>query len=182
MFKSIVTSLVIIISLILSSCTTNLAAWQSYVNLTQGYQFLYPQGWLPVAVKNSSHGVDVVLRDSREPTENLSVIISEIPRDQSLADLGTPLEVGYRFFKEVNNRPNLNRKLEFIWAESLVKGDHNYYLLEYQVTLKNNQERHNLASVVIKDGKLFTFNVSTTQKRWEKVNPVLENVVKSFTV
>jgi photosystem II oxygen-evolving enhancer protein 2 len=180
MFPSILTTFLIFISCILFSCTTNLEGWQSYISLSQGYQFLYPPGWQQVQVKTP--GVDVVLRDFIEPTENLSVIISEISPEQSLTDLGTPTDVGYRFFKEINNRPNLNRKVEFIKAESLLKGDLNYYLLEYQVTLKNNQERHNLASVVVKDHKLFTFNVSTTQKRWEKASQLLKNIVKSFRV
>jgi photosystem II oxygen-evolving enhancer protein 2 len=181
MFKRILTTVLVTLTFILSSCTNNLLSLQSYSNSTQGYQFLYPQGWLPVEV-NSTSGVDVVLRDFIEPTENLSVIVSEIPKEKTLSDLGNPTEVGYRFFKDINNQPNSSRQVEFIRADSLVKGDNNYYLLEYQVTLENNQERHNLASVVVKNGKLFTFNVSTTQQRWEKVHQLLENIVKSFTV
>lgn len=182
MFKSIVTTLILIITCFLSSCTTGLAELPTYISPSQGYQFSYPQGWVKVEVKNSSPGVDVVFRDFIEPTENLSVIISEIPKNKSLTDLGSATEVGYRFFKDINNQPNLNRKLEFIRAESLLKGDNDYYLLEYQVTLENNKQRHNLASVVAKNGKLFTFNVSTTQTRWKKVEQLLENMVKSFTV
>jgi photosystem II oxygen-evolving enhancer protein 2 len=182
MFKAIFATLLLIISCLLSSCSLSLVALPTYVSANQGYQFSYPQGWVKVKVRNPSPGVDVVFRDFIEPTENLSVIISEIPKNKSLTDLGTPTEVGYRFFKDINNQPNLNRKLEFIKAESLLKSDNDYYILEYQVTLENNKQRHNLASVVIKNGKLFTFNVSTTQTRWEKVGQLLENIVKSFTV
>lgn len=182
MFKSIITTLVITISFVLFSCTSSLASLESYSNATQGYQFLYPQGWVQVEVKDASAGVDVVFRDFIERTENLSVIVSSIPKDQKLTDLGTPTEVGYRFFKDIANQPNSNRQVEFINAESLQKGEQNYYLLEYQVKLEDGQERHNLASVAVKNGKLFTFNLSTTQDRWLKINQLLETVVKSFTV
>lgn len=182
MFKSIVTTLIITISFILSSCTSSLAALESYTNATQGYQFLYPQGWVQVKVKDASPGVDVVFRDFIERSENLSVIVSSIPEDQSLTDLGTPTEVGYRFFKDIANKANPNRQVEFTNAESLQKGEQIYYLLEYQVKLQDNQPRHNLASVAVKNGKLYTFNISTTENRWSKINQLLETVVKSFTV
>lgn len=57
-----------------------------------------------------------------------------------------------------------------------------YYTLEYQVKLPNNEERHTLASVAVSDGKLYTFNLSTTQKRWEKVKNLFQVAANSFTI
>jgi len=48
---------------------------QSYVDSTDGYQFLYPNGWVPVEVTN---GPDVVFRDLIEYSENLSVAIAKL--------------------------------------------------------------------------------------------------------
>ncbi len=61
-----------------------------------------------------------------------------------------------------------------------VKGK-TYYILEYAVTLPN-QLRHNLATVVISRGKLFTFNASTTDKRWSKMQNILKEAIESFNV
>jgi photosystem II oxygen-evolving enhancer protein 2 len=61
-------------------------------------------------------------------------------------------------------------------------GDKTYYILEYAVKLPNQQERHNLASVAVSRGKLYTFNASTPEPRWTKVQPLLQRVVSSFSV
>ncbi len=182
MFKSLVAALLIIVSLALSSCSLGVGAMQSYVNPAQGYEFLYPNGWIPVDVKNASAGVDVVLRDLVERTENLSVIVSDVPGDKKLEDLGTPTDVGYRFFKNVNNNPELNRQTEFLRAESHENNGKTYYILEYAVDLPGERPRHNLASVAVSKGKLFTFNLSTTESRWKKVKDVFEVAVNSFSV
>jgi photosystem II oxygen-evolving enhancer protein 2 len=182
MFKSLAAALLLIVSLALSSCSLGVGAMQSYVNPAQGYEFLYPNGWIPVDVKNASAGVDVVLRDLVERTENLSVIVSDVPADKSLEDLGTPTDVGYRFFKNVNNNPKLNRQTEFLRAESRENNGKTYYILEYEVNLPNDRPRHNLASVAVSEGKLFTFNLSTTESRWKKVKDVFEVAANSFSV
>lgn len=182
MFKSLRIILLSLLCCSLISCSTGLASLQSYVDSRDGYQFLYPNGWVEVNVKNASEGVDVVFRDLIERTENLSVIISDVPANQSLTDLGTPTEVGYRFLQKINQTPNLNREADLINAQGKEVAGKTYYVLEYQVKLPNNEERHNIASVSISRGKLFTFNLSTLQGRWSKVKSLFETAVNSFSV
>lgn len=182
MLKYPILILLAIVSFTLASCTSGVSGLQSYIDGSDGYQFLYPNGWLQVDVKGASPGVDVVFRDIIERTENLSVIISEVPSNKTLTDLGTPSEVGYRFLKEINRDKNSNRNLEFISAQSHESGGQTYYTLEYQVTLPQEGERHNLASVAVSHGKLYTFNLSTSEQRWEKVKNLFETVVNSFSV
>ncbi len=181
MLKSLL-SILIILSLTLVGCSSGVGGLKNYVDAKQGYEFLYPNGWISVQVENASAGVDVVFRDIIERSENLSVVISDIPDDKNLTDLGTPSEVGYIFMQQVNSNPNLNREAELITAAAKPVGDKTYYILEYQVELPSDQERHNLASVVVSRGKLFTFNLSTNQRRWEKVKTLFEIVVNSFSV
>ena len=57
-----------------------------------------------------------------------------------------------------------------------------YYLLEYRVKLAGDKYRHNLASVATKNGKLYTFNISSTESRWQKVQELFTKVAKSFSV
>ena len=169
-------------SLVLAGCFPGVGNLQSYVDVEDGYEFLYPQGWIEVIVEDASPGVDVVFRDLIEQTENLSLIISDVPPGQTLSELGDPSAVGYRFFQQVKNDPQQKKELEFLRAESLKKDNDTYYILEYQTKLADQQERHNLASVTIKGGRLFTFNLSTPQSRWQKVQQLSDIVVKSFSV
>ena len=181
MLKSLVSIFLIIITFALSACSPSLGL-NRYNDPIDGYQFLYPSGWVAVDVQNKSEGVDVVYRDIIEEGENLSVIISKIDDDTSLSDLGTPTDVGYRFMQIVNQNNQNGREAELISAEEGEKNLQNYYLLEYRVKLGENQYRHNLASVATKNGKLYTFNISTTESRWQKVQELFTNAAKSFTI
>jgi photosystem II oxygen-evolving enhancer protein 2 len=170
--------LLLIFSLCLYGCSTGVSGLKSYVDSTDGYEFLYPTGWLPVKV---SDGPDVVLHDIIEITENVSVVISPVPEGKTLTELGTPGEVGYQLQKNAIAPPNSNRQAELVNAEKLESGDKSYYILEYSVKLPN-EERHDIASVGVSRGKLFTFNLSTTENRWEKMHDVFETIVKSFSL
>jgi photosystem II oxygen-evolving enhancer protein 2 len=183
MFKVAIVNLLIIVSLALSSCSAaGLSSLQHYANPAKGYEFFYPNGWIQVDVRDASQGVDTVFHDFIERSENLSVIISSIPKDKTLTDLGTPTDIGYRFLKSVNSDPEAKREAELINAESREFNGKTYYTLEYQVKLPDNQQRHDLASVAVNRGNLYTFNLSTSQKRWEQVKNLFEIVVNSFSV
>ncbi len=178
MFRTIAVLLLLVLSLGLHGCGIGVSGLKGYVDTIDGYEFLYPNGWLPVQVTN---GPDVVFHDLIEQTENVSVVISQVPEDQTLADLGTPGEVGYQLQKNAIAPPDSGRKAELINAEARESGDKTYYLLEYNVKLPS-QERHNIASVAVSRGKLYTFNASTTEKRWGKMHNLLEQAVRSFSV
>ncbi len=182
MKKIFISLLLICLTTLIASCSAGVSGLQSYVNTAQGYEFLYPNGWIPVDVKNATPGVDVVFRDLIERGENLSVIISDVPSDKTLEDLGTPTDIGYRFFKAVNNSPELNREADFITAESRQVNNKTYYLLEYEVKTPEQPARHNIATVAVSRGKLFTFNLSTSEKRWNQVKDTLTIAAKSFTI
>jgi len=183
MVKSFLASLLIVISFVVSSCSTGVSGLQSYVNTSKGYEFLYPNGWIPVNLGTSARKtVDVVFRDLVERTENLSVIINEVPDGKTLEDLGDPSEVGYRFLKAINDNPDIDKKAEFLRAESRQNKDKTYYLLEYEENLPNQEERHNIASVSVSRGKIFTFSLSTPERRWDNVKDSFEVAAKSFTV
>jgi photosystem II oxygen-evolving enhancer protein 2 len=179
MFKRITAILFVIISLTLGGCVSiGAAGLNSFVDTGDGYEFLYPNGWVQV---NVSDGPDVVFHDMIEQTENVSVVISPIPDQKALDELGTATDVGYKLSKNAIAPPGSGREAELINAESRQKGDQTYYLLEYAVTLPN-QKRHDFASVTVSRDQLFTLNVSATEKRWQKAHDKLEKMVKSFNV
>jgi len=170
--------LLAILSLSLQGCVSAVAGLKSYIDTTDGYEFLYPNGWVQVQV---TAGPDVVLHDLIEQSENVSVIISPVPDSKTLEELGSPSEVGYRLSKNAIAPPNSGREAELVNAESRQIGDEDYYILEYIVKLPD-QIRHNLASVAVRRGKLFTMNLSATDRRWEKMKDQFYQVVTSFHV
>lgn len=178
MLKRIVALLLVVLTFSLSGCVSATGGLKSYVDTSDGYQFLYPNGWVPVQVGSSA---DVVFRDLIEETENVSVVISPITSGKNLSELGTPGEVGYKLSKSAIAPPGSGREAELVDAEAKEAGGKTYYLLEYAVQLPT-QERHNVASVVISHGKLYTFNASTTENRWQKVKDQFHQVVDSFQV
>ncbi len=180
MLKRLLAMLLIVVALGLQGCVSPVTGLKSYVDSTDGYQFLYPNGWLPVKV-NRDNGVDVVFHDIIEQTENVSVVINPVPDGKQLIDLGSPGEVGYQIGKNAIAPPGSGREAELINAEAREYGDKTYYTLEYTVKV-NGQERHNLASVAVSRGKLYTFNASTPEDRWEKMRDLLKQSVNSFSV
>lgn len=182
MYKSFVATLLIIVSFMVSSCSPQISNLQSYVNSEQGYGFFYPNGWIPVDVKNASEGVSTVFKDFVERGENLSVIVSSVGETQRLEDLGSASDVGYYFLRRLNDDPNVKREVELLQADTLENRGKTYYILEYQVQMPNKPPRHELASVTINNGKLYTFSLSTLQRRWQEVKNLFYSVAKSFFV
>lgn len=180
MWKRIVLILLLVLSFSLSNTDVAAAAGlKSFIDSSDGYQFLYPNGWLQVKVAN---GPDVVFHDLIEVSENVSVVISPVPEGKTLSELGTPTEVGYKLGKAALAPPDSGRSAELVNAAEREVDGKTYYLLEYEVKLANKQERHNIASVAVSRGKLFTLNASIPEKRWQRVKGMIDEVVNSFSV
>ncbi|QLE55890.1 photosystem II reaction center PsbP [Nostoc sp. TCL26-01] len=181
MWKRIAIILLLVLSFSLSNPgVASAAGFKSFVDTTDGYEFLYPNGWLQVKVAN---GPDVVFHDLIEISENVSVVISPVPDDKTLQELGTPTEVGYKLGKAALAPPDSGRSAELVNAlQKESQEGKTYYILEYLVKLPDQQQRHNIASVAVSRGKLFTFNASIPEKRWRRVKGTMEDVVNSFSV
>ncbi len=178
MLKRIIVALVCIVSLSLQGCVAPGAGMKSFIDSTDGYKFLYPNGWVPVQV---STGADVVFHDIIQQTENVSVVINPVAVGKTLRDLGTPGEVGYRLATSAIAPPDSGRKAELVTAEEKEAAGKIYYILEYATDVNGNK-RHNFASVAVNRGKLYTFNASTPEDRWEKMEGLLKESVQSFQV
>jgi len=172
--------LLLVLSFSLSNAGVAAAAGlKNFVNTTNGYEFSYPNGWVQVKVAD---GPDVVFHDLIEISENVSVVISPVAEGKSLVELGTPTDVGYKLGKAALAPANSGRSAELVNALEQESNGKTYYILEYAVKLPNQQQRHNIASVAVSRGKLFTFNASIPERRWQKVKSTIEDVVNSFLV
>jgi photosystem II oxygen-evolving enhancer protein 2 len=179
MLKRIAVVLLVIMGLSLQSCASAGLSLKSYADTDQGYEFLYPNGWVEAKIKN---GPDVLFHDLIEEYENVSVVVNPASDKKSLQDLGTPSEVGYKLSKNAIAPPDSGREAELVSAESKQVGEQLYYLLEYAIKLPGDRLRHTLASVAVRRGQLFTLNLSTSEKRWEKSEDLFRKVVNTFSV
>ena len=169
--------LAIILCLFISGCGSGLnAGLEAYQSPDGRYAFFYPTGWTRVKVDG---GPEIIYHDLINSNETLSLVISDINKDVELEQLGTPLEVGQTLIDKVIAPEGSGRTVELLNANQRETSNHTFYDLEYELNL-NNQDRHELATVVIDRGTLYTFAVGTNQERWNKVNKLFENVIESF--
>ena len=175
-----IAKLLIILAIALQITITPAAAasLKGHIDTTDGYKFLYPNGWVEVPIKSAA---DTIYHDLIEPTESVSVVISQVPGNKKLVDLGTPSEVGQKLGSTAIAPAGSGRQAELTNAESAEVQGKTYYYLEYLVKT-GDQQRYNLASVVVSRGKLFTCNASTTSRRWSRMKSTLEEMIHSFNV
>ncbi len=141
------------------------------------YGFLYPTGWTRVAV---SGGPQVVFHDLINSDETLSLVVSEVDSDIELKGLGSPKNVGERLLEQVIAPSGTGREVELLSANERESSEHIFYDLEYLVHLQD-RDRHELSTVVLDRGYLYTLATSTNEVRWPKVKNLFERVVTSFT-
>ncbi len=161
----------------LQGCSST-ASLQSYNDSYEGYEFKYPTGWVEADVPD---GPDTVFHDIINGSENVSVIISPVSGGKTLPDLGTPTEVGYKLSKSITSMSTDDRNVELVNAQSFEAGDKLYYILEYVANLPSGT-RHDLASVIVRRGQLYTFNASIPERRWETLKDTMKQTVASFSV
>ena len=163
--------------LFISGCGSGLnAGLEAYQSPDGRYAFFYPTGWTRVKVDG---GPEIIYHDLINSNETLSLVISDVNKDVELEQLGSPLEVGQTLIDKVIAPEGSGRTVELIDANQRETSNHIFYDLEYELN-SNNQDRHELATVVIDRGTLYTFAVGTNQERWNKVEKLFENVIQSF--
>ncbi len=178
-FKSCVrfVTLILIISS-LSACSPGLTAGLEAFQSTDGrYGFFYPTGWTRIALQG---GPEVVFHDLINSDETLSLVISDVSENVQLENFGTPLQVGERLMSDLISTEEGGRQVELLEANSRDVDGHIFYDIEYVIHLPE-RDRHELATVVVDHGSLFTFAAGTSEIRWGKVNDLFRRVIQSFS-
>ena len=169
--------LILSICFLLSACGGGLSAGlEAYQSPDGRYGFFYPTGWTRVKVDG---GPEIIYHDLINSNETLSLVISDVNKDVELDQLGTPYEVGQTLIDKVIAPEGSGRSVKLINANQREDEKHVFYDLEYELNL-NEQDRHELATVVIDRGSLYTFAVGTNEERWNKVEKMFKNVIESF--
>ena len=163
--------------LILNSCSGASGGLESFQSIDGRYAFLYPTGWTRVSVDN---GPQVVFHDLINSDETLSLVVSKIESSTKIDQLGSPEVVGERLINNVIAPEGSGREAVLLNATKRATKDHTYYDLEYKLTLAS-RERHELATVVLDRGYLYTLATSTNEERWPRVESLFRKVIDSFT-
>ena len=170
--------LVLLCVLMLSACGGAGAGLNSFKSPDGRYAFLYPTGWTRVAVTG---GPAVVFHDLINSDETVSLVVSDVDAEDDLQTLGSAVAVGERLRREVIAPDGSGRDADLIEARERESDGHVFYDLEYAVHLQD-RDRHELATVVVDRGRLYTLATSTNEDRWPKVKALFESVISSFTL
>ncbi len=177
-FRSSIRFLILILLVCsLSACNSSVTAGLEAFQSNNGrYGFFYPTGWTRIAVKG---GPEVVFHDLINSDETLSLVSSNIDNDIELENIGSPLEVGQKMMEELLAPSGGERQAELIEATSRTIDEHTFYDIEYLIHLQD-RDRHEIATVVVDNGSLFTFAAGTNEARWTKVEDLFRRVISSF--
>ena len=165
-------------AVLLAGCSAAAAGLNSFQSPDGRYAFLYPTGWTRVQV---SGGPQVVFHDLINSDETLSLVISQVDADDDLNQLGSAVAVGERLRRSAIAPEGSGRDATLIEARERDEAGHTFYDLEYSVHL-SDRDRHELATVVVDRGRLYTLAASTNEVRWSKVKGLFDQVIRSFTL
>ena len=168
------------LSLVLSlgACSGGLSAGLEPFQSPDGrYGFLFPTGWIRVEV---SGGPAVVFHDLINSEETLSLVVSPLNSDVDLQSLGSPEEIGQKLFDQLINSNDSGPDIELIETNQRENSGHIFYDLEYKLN-SSERSRHELATISVDRGYLYTFAASTNEKRWPNIRSLFERVITSFT-
>ena len=169
--------LLIFLCFTLNACSGGInAGLEAYQSPDGRYAFLYPTGWTRVKVDG---GPEIIYHDLINSNETLSLVISDVNKEGQLDQLGSPNEVGQTLIDKVVAPEGSGRDVSLIKANKRESSNHIFYDLEYKLNL-NEKARHEIATVVIDRGTLYTFAVGTNEERWNKVDSMFRNVIESF--
>jgi photosystem II oxygen-evolving enhancer protein 2 len=168
----------LLLGVLVTSCSAAAAGLNSYQSPDGRYAFLYPTGWTRVQV---SGGPQVVFHDLINSDETLSLVISQVDADDDLSTLGSAVAVGERLRRSTIAPEGSGREATLVEAREREEAGRTFYDLEYSVHLAD-RDRHELATVVVDRGRLYTFAASTNEVRWGKVKGLFDQVIRSFTL
>ena len=171
-------ALLLAISLVACSGNSGTSGLEPFTSPDGRYGFLYPIGWVKVAIKD---GPEVVFHDLINSDETLSLVISKLGNQVDLEDLGGAESVADRLIKELVDTNDNGKEVTLIETKSREKSNHTFYDLEYSVDFSGRSGRHELATVVVDRGYLYTFSAGSSDSRWPKVKELYEKVLGSFT-
>lgn len=139
---------------------------EPYADVNKGFRILRPSGWNEF--EGSPDNFDIKWQDVVQPLEFVTVLTAPVQRGKSMTDLGSAEAVG----RSLANK----RNAQLLAADQKQDADGIvYYVLEYK-----RESAHQLTLLTINKNKLYSVNVSASERRWSRREKLLRAVVDSF--
>lgn len=132
--------LCVCLSLVVGACSAG-SNLRAYRDPSGAFAFAYPNGMVAVNL-GPGKGPVVLLRDLVYETENVSLMIAPFDKGETIADLGSPDEVGQLVAEKIIAPEGSGRSAKLLAAEAFERQGHPYYLLVVDENL-----RHRTAAV-----------------------------------
>ncbi|CAL1387275.1 unnamed protein product [Linum trigynum] len=146
--------------------------YQSYVDLEDGYSYIYPSDWRDFDFR----GHDSAFKDRYLQIQNVRVRF--IPtKKKDIHELGPMEQVISDLISKVYAAPT-QRPTIYSMEEKSVDGK-NYYTFEYELT-SPNYSSVSFATIAIGNGRYYTLIVGANERRWKRVRNQLKVVADSF--
>ncbi|XP_074575773.1 psbP domain-containing protein 7, chloroplastic-like [Curcuma longa] len=178
---------------------------------THGFEFIYPEEWAgdqtllyrAIGKAEAERSLDPLpsingrqtARPVSEPVAafgppgsngelNVSVIVSTVPRDFAIEDLGGPKEVGETVLRRIagsKKGTDVNANLVDASVREDASKKVSYYKLEFRVVAPSFRRR-NVAVCCARGGKLFTLHAQAPEAEWPKVKREFYAIADSFNL
>ncbi|KAJ1265872.1 hypothetical protein BS78_08G106700 [Paspalum vaginatum] len=185
-----------------ASAETTGGVFREYIDIFDGYTFLYPKSWIQVR----GAGADIFFRDPLVLDENMSVEISSPSSSKytSVEDLGPPEKAAEKVLKQyltefMSTRLGVRRESNILSASSKVADDGRLYY-EVEVNIKsyasNNElavmpqdrvqslewDRRYLSVLGVENKRLYELRLQTPEQVFVEEEDDLRRVMDSFRV
>lgn len=137
----------------------------AYRDLPKGFTILRPNGWNEFEGLQDNY--DIKWQDVIQPLEFITVLTSPVSSDRGLSDLGTVDNVGQKLAK--------SRDAELVNASERSIDGVPAYVFEMK-----REQAHQITLLCVSKMKLYSVNVSASERRWTKREKLLRAVVNSF--
>jgi len=134
----------------------------------RGWVILAPSGWNKFEGEVGAY--DVKWQDLVDPRENIKVSSTPVKSTTtSISALGDDV-------KEIGQNLAAKRDAKLVGAEERLTDD----VLFYEFDFALNDGTHQLLSLSVNKGKIWSLDANTTEKRWSKRQEMYKNVLGSF--
>ena len=140
---------------------------EKYSDTTRGWSIFAPSGWNKFDGEVGAY--DVKWQDLVDGRENIKVSSNPVKSTtSSISALGEVQEVGKKLAS--------SRQAKLVNAEERLTDGILFYTFEFSL----DEGTHQLLSLSVNKGRIWSLDANTTEKRWEKRKEMYSNVIGSF--
>lgn len=141
---------------------------EKFADTGRGVSLMAPSGWNKFDGEVGAY--DIKWQDLVDPKENIKISSTPVKSTTtSIAALGDDVQ-------DIGRKLASKRDAKLIKAEERLTDGILFYTFEFAI----NDGTHQLLSLSVNKGRIWSLDANTTEKRWSKREELYQNVVGSF--